>query len=95
MERMETREMTQPTLIQMVREAWPKHQEAASQAYETFVDYCGLAPCRVPGMDTVLRLAVRIEAGRNVEEAAAKEYIYRWNLALQSPVFGIPHTLGL
>lgn len=55
---------------------------------------------RMPGMDTVIRLAVRIEAGRSVEEAAAREYIYRWRLTLRpdpdlSPsFFGAPHLLG-
>ena len=50
---------------------------------------------RGPGMDTHSRLAVRCWLGHDVEEAAAREYLYRWNLALQSPVFGVPHTLGL
>ena len=48
-----------------------------------------------PGMATVFRLAFRIYYGRIVEEAAGREYLYRWRLALQSPVFGIPHPIGL
>lgn len=50
---------------------------------------------RVPGIATVLRLAVRIDCGRSPEEAAAREYLYRWELALRSPIFGVPHTLGM
>ena len=50
---------------------------------------------RVPGMDTVIRLAVRIDQGRTIDEAAAREYLYRWNLALISPLaFGAPGLLG-
>ena len=41
---------------------------------------------RVPGMDIVIRLAVRIDQGRTIAEAAAREYLYRWNLALISPL---------
>jgi hypothetical protein len=39
-------------------------------------------------------LAAR-KAGHSIEDAAAREYLYRWRLALQSPVFGAPHTLGM
>jgi hypothetical protein len=49
----------------------------------------------VPGICTVLRLAVRVDCGRTPEEAAAREYLYRWELALQSPIFGVPHTIGM
>ena len=52
------------------------------------------APVRVPGCDTAIRLAVRIEVGHSIEVAAAREYLYRWRLALQSPIFGAPHALG-
>ena len=76
--------------------AYNQHREAAESAYATFVDHCQRrAPIRVPGMDTVIRLAWRIECGRSIEEAAAREYLYRWSLALNSPVFGVPHTLGM
>lgn len=65
-------------------------------AYVRFITYCGnVAPCRVPGCDTVIRLAWRIECGKTAEQAAAREYVYRWGLALKSPIFGVPHTLGL
>ena len=50
---------------------------------------------RVPGCDTVVRLAHRISCGRSVEEAATREYLYRWSLALKSRVFGAPHVIGL
>ncbi len=46
-------------------------------------------------MDTVYRLALRLYYGRSVQDAAAREYLYRWHLALKSRVFGVPHTLGM
>jgi hypothetical protein len=52
-------------------------------------------PPRVPGMDTLTRLAWRIRCGRTPEEAAVREYVYRWNLANRSPVFGAPHIIGM
>jgi hypothetical protein len=83
------------TLVDELRAAWRNHETEARAAHRLFVGHCqDVAPCRVPGMDTVLRLAYRISLGRSIEEAAAREYLYRWNLALRSPVFGVPHTLG-
>jgi hypothetical protein len=82
--------------IQDLREAWPIYENDAVLAYRLLVDHCeGVAPIRVPGMDTLYRLALRRFYGRTVEEAAAREYVYRWFLALRSPVFGVPHTLGM
>jgi hypothetical protein len=83
------------SVVTDLREAWPIHEAGARKAYALFIEHCGAAPCRVPGMDTVYRLALRLHYGRTVEEAAAREYLYRWNLALRSPVFGVPHTLGV
>lgn len=84
------------SIIQDLRAAWPIYEQDAKRAYEIFVDHCeGVKPIRVPGMDTLYRLALRLSYGRSIEEAAAREYVYRWNLALRSPVFGVPHTLGL
>lgn len=75
--------------------AYEKHKLAAESALALFKSYCGdTLPARVPGMDMVIRLAWRIECGRTIESAAAAEYNYRWNLALQSRVFGVPHALG-
>lgn len=83
------------SLPKIVREAWAAHADEAKETYRVFVEYCGgTAPCRVPGMDTVLRLAVRHACGKNTEQAAAREYLYRWHLALNSPIFGVPHLLG-
>jgi hypothetical protein len=83
------------TIRAIVADAYPARKAQAEAAYDAFIRLCGHEMPRVPGMDTVLRLAVRINAGRSVSEAAATEYVYRWNLALQSPVFGVPHALGL
>lgn len=84
------------SVIQDLRVAWPLHEADARSAYEVFVSYCdGVAPIRVPGMDTLYRLALRLYYGRTIENAAAREYCYRWHLALRSRVFGVPHTLGM
>jgi hypothetical protein len=65
--------------------AYAKHKEQAAECYALFVrDYCGgNRPRRVPGMDTVIRLAWRIECGHTVESAACREYLYRWALAVK------------
>ena len=86
-------------------EALDKHRDAALQAFALYRAHCnGAVPSRVPGMDTVIRLAWRIECGRTVEDAAAREYLYRWNLAIKAPdqcanrassIFGTPHAIGL
>lgn len=66
--------------------AYTNHQRAAETAYGIYAGYCGkLVPPRVPGMDTVIRLAVRIAAGKTPVEAAAREYVYRWQLAILAP----------
>jgi hypothetical protein len=84
------------TLTQRMRRALVEHGDVADDAYHRFVAYCGgRAPPRVPGCDTIIRLALRIDVGRTAEEAAAREYLYRWSLALTSPIFGVPHTIGL
>jgi hypothetical protein len=88
--------MAQKSIVQIAREAWASHEPDARQAYSLFVRYCGdIPPPRVPGMDTVIRLAIRLRSGRTVQEAAAREYVYRWDLAPVSQVFGVPHSLGL
>lgn len=71
------------------------HKEQAKESYDLFVDMTGQPMRRVPGMDTVIRLAWRIECGRSILEAAKMEYLYRWNLALKSSIFGVPHSIGL
>lgn len=92
--------------------ALQRHGADAQAAFALHHSYCGgMLPARVPGMDTVIRLAWRIECGRSVEEAAAREYLYRWSLAIKAPdqammphnscvnptvsIFGTPHTIGL
>ncbi|RWP29509.1 hypothetical protein [Mesorhizobium sp.] len=84
------------SLIEITRESMAARADDAAAAYAVFVDMCGTRPIRVPGMDTVCRLAVRLHTkGYSVQEAAAREYAYRWHLALQSRVFGVPHTIGM
>jgi hypothetical protein len=87
--------------------AYQAHKENAERAYALFLAHYPKAP-RVPGCDTVIRLAWRIECGRTPEEAAAREYVYRWHLAVKPfdqcahgivnpvcSVFGTPHTIGM
>jgi hypothetical protein len=88
--------MAREGLPSIARRAWADHREAAGRAMALYREHCqGHPPPRVPGMDTVLRLAIRIQSGRTIEEAAAREYLYRWKLALDAPIFGAPHALGM
>jgi hypothetical protein len=81
------------SVLASIKLAWPLWRPEAEAALG-LLNAWGSFP-RVPGMDTVLRLAVRIDCGRTVEEAAAREYTYRWELALRSRIFGVPHTIGM
>ena len=65
-----------------IRRALAQHNLSALCAFETYRRMCGGAPPpRVPGADTLARLALRIDCGKPVREAAAREYVYRWHLA--------------
>lgn len=75
--------------------AYEKHKTAAHDALRQFRALCDYPVPRVPGMDTVIRLAWRIECGRSVEEAAQREWFYRMSLAADRwRVFGSPQLLG-
>lgn len=91
---------------------YTKHRDAADAAFDLFAAMCGgKPPPRVPGMDTVIRLAWRIEHGHTAQQAAGREYLYRWQLAILPPdqcvhgdrlaknavssIFGTPHTIGM
>lgn len=65
---------------------------------------------KLPGMGTQDRLCMRIHGGMTTEQAAAREYAYRWHLPLNQwvnhvesrsrsrPVTGawpVPHLIGL
>ena len=76
-----------------VIENFQQHRDEAYQALELLRSW-GYFP-RAPGCSTDIRLGHRIALGRTIEEAAAREYCYRWKLALRSRTFGIPHTLGM
>lgn len=65
--------------------AYVAHRADAESALALFRSYCELPLPRVPGMDTVIRLAFRIANGRDIEAAAAREYLYRWHLAIKAP----------
>lgn len=97
------------TLPASYQRAWTNHGLAACAAYDLLQTMAENLP-RIPGMDTRLRLAVRLEAGHSVETAAAREYAYRWRLALDShqqdvttrnrrpgafAAFYAPHPFGL
>lgn len=76
--------------------AYEKHKHAAEQAFDAFRAMCDYPVCRVPGMDTVIRLAWRIECGRDVQRAALEEFMYRVNLSIdRARMFEAPVLLGL
>lgn len=77
--------------------AYVEHQTAAHAATESYAAMIAPTPLvKVPGADTAIRMAWRIHSGLTIEQAVAREYLYRWSLALTSRVFGpAPHTLGL
>lgn len=100
----------QLTITETLRVAWPAQKENAKLAFELFDSYCADGMRRkVPGMGTTERLAIRLHAGKTIEEAAAREYLYRWSLAIKAAdqclhtstrnpvvsVFGTPHTIGM
>lgn len=87
--------MRQPSLRETIAIAHRLHFEDATRALVLFRSFVSEKLGGVPGIATLDRLAVRCLNGRSPEEAAAAEYLYRWRLALQSPVFGVPHPLGL
>lgn len=73
------------TVTQLAREAL-KHEsnrEGAHKALVLFRSYCAQPMPRIPGMDTWIRLAIRIHCGKTPEQAAAGEYAYRWLLFLR------------
>lgn len=76
----------QPTVLQMARAAWadPEIRVGAETALRLFASYCLQPMHRIPGCDTAIRLAIRIHQGKSVEEAAAREYSYRWHLFLDA-----------
>lgn len=66
--------------------AYKAHTADAETAYAIYAGYCNnRPPSRVPSMDTVIRLAFNISLGKSVEESAAREYCYRWHLAIKAP----------
>lgn len=89
--------------------AYKRHKASAAYAFAIYRHFCGgTVPPRVPGYDTVIRLAWRIECGHSIEAAAAREYVYRWHLAIKPfdqcapgivnpccSIFGAPHTIGM
>jgi hypothetical protein len=79
----------------IIADAMHDHGADARAADTLWRSWCTHPVPRVPGCDTVYRLAVRLWVGRSIEDAAKEEYLYRWRLALQSRMFGVPHTLGL
>lgn len=99
------------SLLQTLREAWPAQKENALLARDLFDSWCSKRMSRVPGIGTTERLAIRLHLGKTIEQAAAREYIYRWHLAIKAPdqcmlpynstrdpvcsVFGTPHTIGM
>lgn len=60
----------------------PAAVEGARAALEMLKGWHESTVYRLPGCGTLDRLALRIHRGATVEEAAAREYVYRWTLPL-------------
>lgn len=75
-----------PPLFELIRTAWADEgtRAQAVEALALFRSYCSEPPPRIPGCDTILRIALRIHSGASVEAAAAREYSYRWHLFLDA-----------
>jgi hypothetical protein len=75
-----------PTLIEMARAAvaQPAVRDAADRALDRFRGLCTQPMPHIPGCETWLRLAIRIHRGMTGEQAAAREYAYRWSLFLRA-----------
>lgn len=71
------------TFVEKMREAWRLHSAAGIEAYEMFKAWAPRT-ARIPGCDTAWRCAYRIYNGATVEQSAAREYLYRWNLTILS-----------
>ena len=71
-----------------------ENRQAADLATKLFKRWCTLPIERGP-LPAHIRIGARIAAGATIAEAASREYLYRWNLALRSPIFGAPHALGM
>jgi hypothetical protein len=95
-----------PSFPEQIFAARQTHRNESDTALALFK---AIAPrsMRVPGMDTVLRLAWRIAQGRTAEQSAAREYVYRWHLAIDNLLIHVdgthapladhyaPHALGM
>ncbi len=76
----------QPTVHAMARAAFaePGIGAAATAALDLVQGYCTAPLPRIPGCDTRTRLGIRIHLGKTIEQAAAREYAYRWHLFLDA-----------
>src|SRR5690349_19422716 len=84
----ESQAETETTMIQLIRDTIRDQWASVAHGtllYKAMVD--GPQVKRI-GMGPEHAIAHRIGLGMSPERAAAREYLYRWNLALQSPVFG-------
>lgn len=86
----------QQSLPDLIMAARINCSNKASAAWLILLEWFDKPFVGVPGISTRDRLAIRIyKRSCSAEEAAAAEYLYRWRLALQSRVFGVPHTIGM
>ena len=74
-----------------VMQAYLDHRPAAEEALRLFRAMCDYQVRRIPGCDTVIRLAWRISLGMTPERAAVREYLYRVNLAIDYGLAVWPH----
>lgn len=86
----------EPSLIELIKIARITSANKASIAWLILLEWFDKPFVGVPGISTRDRLAVRIHTSQcSAEQAASAEYLYRWRLALQSRVFGVPHAIGM
>lgn len=88
-------------LVDFLRQSFRDNREKIEEACDLFAAMLTDTVRKVPGADVATRMAERIGHGRTPQEAAAREYLYRWRLALDArprnaaAIWGVPHTLGL
>lgn len=98
-----SREMGRPirlTFVRLLQIVYEMRRDDIATACKLATEYLGGAVLPALPSSMGARMAARLGDGMSIEGAAAREYLYRWTLALTpSPrnagVFGVPYPLGL
>ena len=81
------------TITRVLCAATPENHATAENALAIFDGYYPGPRVERIGCDTYTACLYLACLGRTALEASAREYLYRWSVALTSPVFGVPHPL--